>query len=447
MAQQIDGKEWYLRSFEEGLNGKAESPIQGLRKEAIDLFAALGFPTTRDEDWKHTNVAPVLRTPYKPVAGCDANGVTASQLEPYTFEQAGLDAARFVFVNGFFSPELSSTGDLPEGLVAESLASAVDSHGETVCRHLAQHASYNDHAFRALNTAFVRDGAFVHIPEGRALDRPIHCVFVAAANGEPTVSHPRSLVVAEPGSNATVIESHVGLGDGPCFSNAVTEVVAGENAHVDHYKLTLAGPSFFQVATQQVHCGRNSNVSSQAITLGGRLVRNEANALLAGEGCEATIDGFYMLDGDQHVDNHTLIEHAEPHCSSHELYKGILDGNSRGVFRGKIYVHQKAQKTDAYQANRNLLLSDDAHINSKPQLEIYADDVKCSHGSTIGQLDSDSLFYLRSRGVGREMARRILVEAFAGDLIDRIRVEPLRAYLRSLVADRIEIGLRPGDAL
>ena len=447
MAQQIDEKEWYLRSFEEGLNGRAESPIQGLRKEAIDLFAELGFPTTRDEDWKHTNVAPVSQVRFKPVAGYDVDGLTATRIEPFTFEQAGLDAARLVFVNGFFSSELSSLGNLPEGVVAKSLTSAVDSHRQTVCGHLAQHASYRDHAFRALNTAFVRDGVFVYIPKGCALDRPIHLLFVAVANGEPTVSYPRSLIIADQGSRATVIESHVGLGEGPCFSNAVTEVVAGENAVVDHYKLALAGPSVFQMATQQLHCGRNSNVSSQAITLGGKLVRNEANALLAGEGCEATINGFYMLDGEQHVDNHTLIEHAEPHCSSHELYKGILDGNSRGVFRGKIYVHRKAQKTDAYQANRNLLLSEDAHINSKPQLEIYADDVKCSHGSTIGQLDSDSLFYLRSRGVGREMARRILVEAFASDLIDRIKVEPLRAHLQRVVADRIERGHRSRGAL
>ncbi len=437
MMQTADRKDRYVSTFEgfeKGLNGKSASPIHTLRKEAIDRFAQLGFPTRRNEDWINTNVAPLTKIPFAPVTGYDPQGVTPRQVEAFTF---GLACTHLVFVNGYYAPELSSHPALPGGVRAGSLAAALESDAALVSAHLARHAPYKEHAFTALNTAFIQDGAFVYLPKGAALETPVHTLYISTAKAHPTVSHPRTLILAEENTQATVIESYVGV-EGAYFTNAVTEIAAGENAIVDHYKLELEGPEAFHIATLQTRQGPHSNISTHAISLGGGLVRSEVNALLAGEGCEATVNGLYHLDGKQHVDNHTLIEHAEPNCTSHELYKGILDGASSGVFRGRIHVHRKAQNTDAYQTNQNLLLSNDASVNSKPQLEIYADEVKCSHGSTTGQMDMDAIFYLRSRGLSLELARQILIQAFADDLIDRIQVEPVRQQLSRIVMGKLE---------
>ncbi len=435
--QTADQKDRYVSTFEgleKAMNGKPASPIRTLRREAIDRFAQLGFPTRRNEDWINTSVAPLTKIPFEPVRGDDPRGVTPRQVEPFTF---GLACTHLVFVNGYHAPELSSHPALPDGVRAGSLAAALESDPELVLAHLARHAPYKAHAFTALNTAFIQDGAFVYLPGGATLETPVHILFISTARAHPTVSHPRTLILAEENTRGTVIESYVGI-EGAYFTNAVTEIVAGENAIVDHYKLELEGPEAFHIATLQTRQGPHSNLSTHAISLGGGLVRSEVNALLAGEGCEATVNGLYHLDGKQHVDNHTLIEHAEPNCTSHELYKGILAGASSGVFRGRIHVHRKAQHTDAYQTNQNLLLSDNASVNSKPQLEIYADEVKCSHGSTTGQMDRDAVFYLQSRGLGLELAHQILIQAFAEDLIDRIRIQPVRQQLIRMVMEKLE---------
>ena len=435
--QTADQKDRYVSTFEgleKAMNGKPASPIRTLRREAIDRFAQLGFPTRRNEDWINTSVAPLTKIPFEPVRGDDPRGVTPRQVEPFTF---GLACTRLVFVNGYHAPELSSHPALPDGVRAGSLAAALESDPELVLAHLARHAPYKAHAFTALNTAFIQDGAFVYLPGGATLETPVHILFISTARAHPTVSHPRTLILAEENTRGTVIESYVGI-EGAYFTNAVTEIAAGENAIVDHYKLELEGPEAFHIATLQTRQGPHSNLSTHAISLGGGLVRSEVNALLAGEGCEATVNGLYHLDGKQHVDNHTLIEHAEPNCTSHELYKGILAGASSGVFRGRIHVHRKAQHTDAYQTNQNLLLSDNASVNSKPQLEIYADEVKCSHGSTTGQMDRDAVFYLQSRGLGLELAHQILIQAFAEDLIDRIRIQPVRQQLIRMVMEKLE---------
>jgi Fe-S cluster assembly protein SufD len=270
----------------------------------------------------------------------------------------------------------------------------------------------------------------VSIPKGKVVAEPIHLVFVSTSPGGPTVSHPRNLVLAGVNSQATVVERYVGLG-GVYFTNGVTEIVAAENAVLDHYKVQQEGTEAFHVAMQQVRLGRSSNFASHSIALGGGLVRNDVNAVFDAEGGECTLNGLYLAAGRQLIDNHTRIDHARPHCASHELYKGILDGQAQGVFNGKIYVHPDAQKTDAKQTNKTLLLSEDAVINTKPQLEIYADDVKCTHGATIGQLAEEAIFYLRSRGLGRAEARSLLTFAFANDIISRIKVEPLRARLEA----------------
>jgi Fe-S cluster assembly protein SufD len=365
------------------------------------------------------------RIAFKPARS--AGRASAGELLPFEF--AGDEGYRLVFVNGFFAPHLSSTAGLT-GL-CQNLGSVAGAHPERL-EHLAQHAAYEDNAFTALNTAFLQDGCFLQVPAGKVVERPIHLLFLSTATTAPTVSYPRNLIVVGNGSQVTIVESYIGQKDA-YFTNAVTEIVAGENAVIDHYKLQQEGLEAFHVATLQIHQSRNSNFSSHFVSLGCGLVRNDVNAVLDGEGCECTLNGLYMGRGSQHVDNHTFIDHAKPHCTSHELYKGILKDRARGVFNGKIYVHQDAQKTDAKQTNQTLLLSDDAVINTKPQLEIYADDVKCTHGATVGQLSDEALFYLRSRGIGQEAARGLLTYAFANDIIGRIKVAPIRARLEEVL--------------
>lgn len=443
MMQTSDRKDWYLSTFEgfeKRLNGKSTSPVHALRRAAIARFAELGFPTTRDEEWRYTNVAPIARTAFRPVIERDGRGLTVGQIEPFTF--GDLACHQLVFVNGHYSPEMSSLRPLPKGLRVSSLAAALESDPGALEPHLGRHAPYEDHAFAALNTAFIRDGAFVRIPKGTVLQEPIHLLFVSTARGEATASHPRSLILAEANAQATLIESYVGPEGDVYFTNAVTEVVVGENAALDYYKVQRESRGAFHIARLQVHLGRSSTFSSNVISLGGSLVRNEVSTVLDGEGVESTLNGLYLTDGQQHVDNHTWIEHAGPRGTSREVYKGILDGESKGVFRGRIFVHQAAQKTDAIQSNPNLLLSDRAEITTKPQLEIYADDVRCTHGATIGQLNPDAIFYLRSRGIGEKEARQILVHAFAGEVLDLIRVEEVRTHLDRLVGEKLEAGRR-----
>ena len=436
----------YLADFERfEKNGWTGGPswVHQIRKAAISGFAELGFPTTQHEEWKYTSVAPIVKAPFRP-ADDEPDGLTKESLSLHTLGQAA--CAQLVFVNGRYSPALSSIGSLPEGVKAGSLATALSADPAAVEPHLARHASYQGHPFVALNTAFIQDGAFVSIPKGRVVEKPIHMLFVSTPSfgsahdrrGKAIVSHPRNLILAGDDSQAMIVESYIGLNNALYFTNVVTEIVAGENAVVAHYKLQRESEEAFHISTVQASLNHSSNFSSHSIDLGGALVRNDVNAVLDGKGIECTLDGLYMVAGRQHVDNHTRIDHVKPHCSSRELYKGVLGGRSKGVFNGKIYVHKDAQKTDAKQTNKNLLLSEDAVINTKPQLEIYADDVKCTHGTTIGQLDQEAIFYLRSRGIDLEAARGLLTYAFASEMIGRIKVEPVRAQLEHLLLARLQ---------
>jgi Fe-S cluster assembly protein SufD len=436
MIDVIEEKDTYLSSFaqfEKQTAAQGPAWLQRLRTATIDRFAELGFPTLKDEEWRFTNLAPLTRVPFQlaSVFELDRPGTAAfARIVP---EPAKSKSTRLVFVNGRYAPKLSSLRPLPDGTIVDSLAAVLDAHPEWVEPYLARYADYDEHTFVALNTAFLQDGAFVSIAKGKVLAEPIHLVFVSTANGEPAVSHPRNLILAGVNSQATIVESYVGLVTDVYFTNAVTEIIAAENAVLDHYQLQQESTEAFHIATLQVHLGRSSNFASHSIALGGSLARNDVNAVLDAEGVECTLNGLYLATGRQLIDNHTRIDHAKPHCASHELYKGILDGKARGVFNGKIYVHQDAQKTDAKQTNKTLLLSEDAVINTKPQLEIYADDVKCTHGATIGQLAEEAIFYLRSRGIGRAEARSLLTYAFANDIISRIKVEPLRARLEAIL--------------
>ncbi len=428
-------------AFEESATARSlPSWIPPLRRAALSRFSEMGFPTRRDEEWRFTNVAPIERVPFQR-AGAGRNALLSDRIAGFTFD--GLQAAtQLVFVNGHYAPELSTFQTLPQGVTVSSLAKALRDDAALVEPHLARVAGFEHQAFTALNTAFLSDGAFVHIGRGRIVEEPIHLLFVSTSTGgdEPTVSHPRTLIVADENSQTTIIESYAGWDGDVYFTNAVTEVVAAENTVVDHYKLLRESDTAFHIANMQIRLARTSSFSSHSLMLGGAIVRNDVGAHLGGEGIECTLNGLYMGTGDQLIDNHTTIDHAMPHCNSHEVYKGILDGKARGVFNGKIFVQLDAQKTDAKQTNKALLLSDDAQINTKPQLEIFADDVKCTHGATIGQLDENAIFYLRSRGIGAQEARSLLVYAFAGDIIDRIKIEPVRAQLQKSLFAQLAKG-------
>jgi Fe-S cluster assembly protein SufD len=438
MTAVMEDKDIYLESFARFEKTLKDEPawLQQLRQSAIERFAALGFPTLDDEEWRFTNLAPLIRVPFQLGQGLPRD-LSADFLSQFG---KGVDWIQLLFVNGQFLRQLPTVDDTRAMFSGQdrlgSLSQAMVSQAARVQPYLGRLVDFENQPFVALNTAFITDGAFISIPKGKVIDKPIHLIFVSTADEEPRVAHPRNLIVLGRDSQATIIASYFGPGAGVYFTNAVTEVLLGENAILDYYEVQSEAKEAFHVHTLQVQQDRSSNFSSHAINLGGALVRNDINAVLAGEGCECTLNGLYLGTDQQLIDNHTQIDHAKPHCASHELYKGILDGKAHGVFNGKIHVHPDAQKTDAKQTNQTLLLSEDATINTKPQLEIYADDVKCTHGATVGQLDAEAIFYLRSRGIGKEEARRLLTFAFANDIIDRIKIEPLRNELEGLLRQR-----------
>jgi Fe-S cluster assembly protein SufD len=406
-----------------------------LRKAGMARFAELGFPTVHDEDWRFTNVAPLARLPFQPAVDSTDDAARAA-LDKNIF--VSLPGPRLVFVNGHFHPALSSVGKLPEGVKVASLAAALKTDSAFIEQQLGRFALTDDNSFVALNQAFFLDGGFIHIPANQAVEEPIQLVFISTSGHSGDTVQPRNLIVAGAGSEATVIESYLAADPGAYFTNAVTEIVAGENAALEHVKFQDEAPEAFHLATIAGNLGRTSNVKVHSFALGAKLSRNNIRAKLAGEGLECILNGLYLTRGEQLADHHMIVEHAQPHCASHEYFNGILDDKSKGVFHGRIYVHPIAQKTDAKQTNKNLLLSDDATADTKPQLEIYADDVKCTHGATVGQLNDESIFYLRSRGLDRETARRMLIHAFAGEIIARVKHDAVREQLDKVIWERLE---------
>ena len=437
-ATTMEGKDTYLANF---TRFEQESPrhswVAPLRRAAMARFTELGFPTTRNEEWRQTSVAPITKIPFSP-ARKGTNGFTAADLSRYTFGSE--DCAQLVFVNGYFSDDLSSLSALPRGVRVKSLAAAMDADRILLEPHLARHAGYEKDSFTALNTAFMTDGAFIYIPPAVVLDRVLHLIFISTAQKEPAVVHPRNLVVVGNGSQVSIVESYFSLGPGVYFNNAVTEIVAGNSSAVDFYKIERENDDAFHMDTLHVVQQRDSSFSSHSISLGGSIVRNNLNVVLDGEGADCTLNGLYVIKGRQHVDNHTVIDHAKPHCNSRELYKGILDERSTAVFNGGILVRKDAQKTNAKQTNKNLLLSREALVNTKPELKIFADDVKCTHGATIGQLDEDAMFYLRSRGIDQASARVLLTYAFANDLLASMKVKPLQCQIDLVLLTRLSRG-------
>lgn len=428
-----------LKNYLEAFNGlektrRDHEPVwlHQLRAEGWGLFDAAGFPTVHDEDWRFTSLAPLARTQF---SRAPKTAVSKQEIESSVMEGA---ACRLVFVNGRFAPELSQVSNLPAGLEVASLAEALSGHGETVEQHLGRYAKMGGNAFTALNTALWEDGAYIRIRRGARIEQPVHLLFVSAADDGATMTHPRSLIIAEPASNAAVVEDYVSIGGGAALSNSVTELVAAEDAVVSHYLLERENFDSFNVSTLRVELGRAANVSSHSLLLGGGLVRNNVHPVLNGPGAECLINGLFVGAGSQHLDNYMLVEHASPECSSRQFYNGILDQQSRGVFHGRIVVHKVAQKTDAKQTNRNLLLSDDARIDTKPQLEIRADDVKCTHGATIGRIEDEPLFYLRSRGLDERSARNLLLYAFAAECLDRMNEQPVRDFVDRFIRQRLQ---------
>lgn len=420
------------------LEKRAAGPawLRVARKAGIAHFAGRGFPTLQDEDWRFTNIAAITRLPFKPVIHALRHDVTAKSLKHLPF--AGLLGTRLVFINGHFAADLSTVASLPSGVKAMSLAAALDSDTALVAQHLFKHARAEGNAFAALNHAFFQDGAFVYVPAGQTVPEPIQLLHIATAKAEGTTTHLRHLIVAEADSRATVIENFVSLGAASYVTNTVTEWVAGARACVEHVKMQDESPRGYHLATLAAHFGTASNVVTHSIALGAQLSRSTIHAELAGDGVECILNGLYLTRGEQLADHHMVVDHASPQGASHEYFNGILTDHSKGVFHGRIRVRAGAQKTDAKQTNKNLLLSDYATINTKPQLEIHADDVKCTHGATVGQLDEEAIFYLRSRALGADTARQMLIHAFAGEIIDRVRCPPLRAELDQLVWERLE---------
>jgi len=421
-------------AFERRL-GAQPAAVTELRQRGRARFEEIGFPSMRQEAWRLTNVAPIARTAFRR-AGDGAAGMTAEKLQPFLVP-GSID---LVFVNGRFAPELSRPDLVPAGVVAGSLAAVLAERPELVLPHLGRHADAG-HPFVALNTAHLDDGAVVHVARGVRVERPIHLLFVAVPeNGEATVSYPRNLIVAGESSEVTVIETFAGFTGDRTFTCPVTEIVGEANSVIDHYKLEQESIDAFHVAFQKVTLGRDTNFFSHSISHGGALVRNDIQALLDAEGIHCTLNGLYLARGTQHVDHQMRVDHAKPHCHSYELYKGILEDRARAVFNGRIYVHKGAQKTDAKQSNRNLLLSKGALVHSNPQLEIFADDVRCTHGSTTGHLSDEAVFYLRSRGIGEEAARSLLTYAFACEVLQEIRLESIRKDLEEFLFTRLPKG-------
>ncbi len=425
-----------VETFRQAASGAQPAWLSPLRSAAIATFSELGFPTLRDEARRMTNVAPRAGLPFQPARAIAANGAESKMLSEAVFST--LPGCRLVFVNGFFTPKLSRMEKIPNGARVESLAAALAKDSAVIEKHLGKYAVTKDNAFAALNQAFFADGAFISIPAGVEITDPIQLVYISSAKQNGETSQPRNLIIAGANSKATITESYLSAGDAASFTNAVTEMVAAEHAAIEHIKLQDETANAFHMATIAGEFGRASNVNVHSFALGAKLSRNNIRTKLAGEGLECILNGLYLTRHEQLADHHMIVEHAQPHCASHEYFNGILDDKSRGVFHGRIYVHPIAQKTDAKQTNKNLLLSDDATADTKPQLEIYADDVKCTHGATIGQLNSESIFYLRARGIPENVARRMLIHAFAGEIVERVKCAPAREELDKLVWDRLE---------
>jgi Fe-S cluster assembly protein SufD len=429
-----------LQAFEalerEGAWRRQPSWLFPIRKAGLARFAELGYPTLQDEDWRFTSVGPIADLPFRPARPAASAGITAEVLAGLPFSR--LPGDRLVFVDGRFAPEWSHLAAHEHGVVVTNLAAALENRPELIEPHLARVAVSERDAFAALNEAFFTDGAFVDVPAGKTVGDPVRLVFLTTGQEPGATVSTRNLLLVGAGGRVTVIEQRASLSEAVHVTNSITELVAGDGAVVECLRFQDEGPGALSLGGCHTRLGRGVNLRLHSFALGGRLSRYSIRAGLHGEGIEAVLNGLYIVDGDRLADHHMIVDHARPHCASHEYFNGILGGRSRGVFHGRILVRPDAQKTDAKQTNKNILISDDATAITKPQLEIYADDVKCTHGATVGQLHPEQVFYLRARGIPVEIARRMLIHAFAGEIIDRVGCAPAREELDGLIWDRLE---------
>jgi Fe-S cluster assembly protein SufD len=434
MTELMEPLNSFLTSFE-NTPGHATSWVNALRKRGIATFRKLGLPTTAQEEWRDTNISAIAQTSFTP-AHAPVGEQAIEFSKRYTYGTAA--AAELVFINGRFDRHLSASSDLPKGVTVLSLDEAFSTHAPLLEKHLGHYANLDRHPFAALNTGFLTDGAFVHIAKNALCEKPIHLLFISlpgdsAREGEAIVSHPRVLVIAEENSDSSIVETYTGADGAFYFTNAVTEIVQEKSARIDHNKLQQEGDKAYHTALMQVNLTTESLFVSHSTSTGSRLTRNDLQVFFGGERAEATLNGLVLAKGEQHIDNHTLLHHEKAHCPSHELYKHVLDGHATAVFKGKIFVQKDAQKTDSKQTSKSLLLTNTAFMNSQPALEIYADDVKCTHGSTIGPVDENAVFYLISRGLSLTQARHLMTYAFAADITRRIKVTPVRARIEDFM--------------
>ncbi len=451
-------KERLLSAFQElEHHARAEAPVwlQSFRRAAIERFEASGFPTTRDEDWRYTSVAPIEATPFRLAPDEPPDGVTAEAVAALSVGVSS--SSRLVFVNGRCAPKLSCIRPTPGGGRLVRLAEAVFTDGELVRSHLtglSGSALDRDRpgtpphlggAFDALNGALWQDGALIHLPAGVVVDEPLELLFVATGGEIAVASHPLNIIILERGSQATVVESYVSVGDAATLTNVTTTAAIGASATLQHHTIQRESGRAFHVGRLRARQERDSTLVAFTTTFGGRLTRNDVHVRLDAEGAACALNGLFVIGGRQHVDTHTVVDHASPRGTSRQLYKGVLDGRARGVFNGRVIVRPGAQKTDAHQTNKNLLLSDGVEVDSKPQLEIFTDDVKCSHGAADGQLAGDAIFYLRSRGLSDGAARALLTYGFAGEVLGRIPVVALRTRLERLLTARLPGGRVPEE--
>lgn len=429
-------KDWYINKFEdfrERINGNGKSFLNKIRREAISHFSKLGFPTTRSEEWKYTDISPILRHHYRLIETIPQ--IRVQDIKQYIFEKYSRNL--LVFINGEYAADFSSLNADKNDLVISPLEVALQQHSDILQNYVSSIANFSDEPFTALNTAFSHEGAFIHIPENVIIDEPIQLLYLSYASDTPFQCHPRNLIIMGKGSQAKIIENHHSLSQGIYFNNAVTEVFLDKQTNLKHLKFQNDGQKAFRISRTQVNQRNNSEYNSISIDVGGAIVRNNLGVCIDGENAETNLYGFYLMNGQQHIDNHTNIDHLKPHCVSNELYKGILSDQARAVFSGTIYVARDAQKTNAFQSNKNLLLSEEAEIDSKPQLKIFADDVKCSHGATIGQLDEEALFYLQQRGLNAVKATNLLRMAFAHDVLEKIDVDPVKQYIEKVIHNHL----------
>jgi len=425
----------HFTALEKKLNGESEREIHETRKKAMRALKNIGLPGVKNEEYKYTHIKRALEKEFEFDFSTPASKLTDKELRKYFIPN--LEAHRIVYINGKFAPEFSEFDVNSDDLLIEDFQEASRSHRKELAEHFGKYTEFNNDGFSAWNTAFARDGKFIRVNKGKLVEKPIIIHFFSDASQGEVTTFPRNLILAGENSRVRVIEAFHTYGDGSSFTNIVSEIKLAAGAGVEYYRIQDESERAFHVGNTQVHQERDSNFRAHTFTTGGTMIRNNLNIYLDAEGAEAHMYGLYLLDNQEHVDNHTVVDHKKPNAFSNELYKGILDGHSTGVFNGKIFVRQDAQKTNAYQSNNNVLLSDDATINTKPQLEIWADDVKCSHGATSGQLDKEQLYYLRTRGIDEKSARAILLEAFAIDVLQHTQNQVLREFLQEKLVEKL----------